>query len=110
MNVPAPKSNMKFTMAVGVYLALPTINAWTQREALTDIWDGLVCCNCGPDPSEPFLRIECPCQCGAVVVYPTVDDVPLEDVPCPNGTPWAWILKHEVRSPYGFEGEQLDYS
>ena len=101
---------MKITKAVGVYLSLLIINAWTQREALLSVWDGLVCahCHCGPDPSEPFLRIERPCKCGAAVVYPTVDDVLLEDVPCPNGTPWAWILKHETCAPYGFEGEPLD--
>jgi hypothetical protein len=100
MDVPASGNIGKVPMAVGVFVSLPTINAWTQREAIVDMRDQLVCWNCGPDPAENFLRIECPCQCGAVVVYPTVDDVPLEDVPCPNGTPWAWILKHETCAPW----------
>lgn len=44
---------------------------------------------------RPFLSLKC-FGCGHSVTYNTVDDIPLEDVPCPN-CPATWLFGIQVR-------------
>ena len=46
------------------------------------------------NPDKPLLILEMPC--GSRAEYPTYDDIPEVDVPCPCGNPNHWLIKYEI--------------
>ncbi len=33
--------------------------------------------------------------CGSTIVYPDIDDVPMENIPCPCGDTTHWLVRYE---------------
>jgi len=74
-----------------IALCIHVPNGKTSRDVLKEYVGSLPENTIVGHASDYFLKIETPC--GHIKVYPTLDDVPLVDTPCPCGNPNHYLIK-----------------
>ncbi len=50
------------------------------------------------DPERATIALCAVLPCGGSASYPTVNDIPRHDVPCPCGDPTHWLIKYRGHS------------